>query len=238
MENNLFFRWLTSSLGKKVVMALTGLFLCLFLGEHLYTNLLLYAGDGGVRFNEASHTMVHTLLIRIIEVVLFGAILVHVVQAVKLTGENNKARPKRYKVSGVSETSSWFSRNMLPTGLVILFFLIVHLRNFFLPYRILGTVGDGPEHAVTLAQEVASAFTNPLYSLLYLAGIVCLALHLNHGFQAAFSSLGLSDRKYGDILKAAGTGYAALIGLGFSSFPILFFLSSQMGWDLLVWNVQ
>jgi succinate dehydrogenase / fumarate reductase cytochrome b subunit len=236
MENNLFFRWLTSSLGKKVVMALTGLFLCVFLCEHLYTNLLLYAGDGGIRFNEASHTMVHTLLIRIIEVVLFGAILVHIVQAVTLTTENSKARPKRYAVNGVDETSSWFSRNMLPTGLVILFFLIVHLRNFFLPYRILGTVGDGPDFDLTLAQEVASAFTNPFYSALYLAGIVCLALHLNHGFQAAFSSLGLSNRKYGEMLKAAGTGFAVLIGLGFSSFPILFFLSSKLGWDLLLWN--
>lgn len=236
MENNLFFRWLSSSLGKKVVMALTGLFLCVFLGEHLYTNLLLYAGDGGARFNEASHAMVHTLIIRIIEVVLFVALFVHVVQAVTLTGQNGKARPKRYAVSGASETSSWFSRNMLPTGLVVLFFLIVHLRNFFVPYRILGSVGDGPQFQVTLAQEVASAFTNPFYSALYLVGVICLGLHLNHGFQAAFASLGLSNRKYGELWKAAGTGFASLIVLGFSSFPISFFLSSKLGVDLLLWS--
>jgi len=235
MENNLFFRWLNSSLGKKVVMALTGLFLCVFLLEHLYTNLLLYAGDGGVRFDEASHQMVHTLLIRIIEFVLFGAIIVHVVQALRLTGENSKARPKKYAVDGTSETSDWFSRNMLPTGGVVLFFIIVHLRMYFLEYRVLYNVGGDGQ--LTLAQEVATSLANPLYAVLYLIGVLCLALHVNHGFHAGLHSLGLSNRKYGDIWKKAATGYATLIFLGFSSFPILFFLSGALGWDLLNWSV-
>lgn len=236
MENNVFFRWLGSSIGKKVVMSLTGLFLCVFLTEHLYTNLLLYAGDGGVRFNEASHTMVHTLIIRIIEVVLFGAFFVHIAQSLRLTRENRAARPKKYAVDGTTETSSWFSRNMLPTGGVVLFFLIVHLRNFFLPYRILGSVGDEPGQ-LTLAQEVSSSFTNPFYVGIYLLGVLCLALHLNHGFQSAFQTLGLSDRKYATLWKAAGTGFAILVGVGFGSFPILFFATSQMGVDLLSWSL-
>lgn len=235
MENNLFFRWLSSSIGKKVVMALTGLFLCVFLCEHLYTNLLLYSGDGGVRFNEASDEMVHTLLVRIIEFVLFGAIIVHAFQAVRLTLENNKARPRRYAVNGVSQTSNWFSRNMLPTGGVVLFFLIVHLRNFFLEYRILGSVGGIDQR--TLAQEVVAALANPLYAVLYIIGVVCLALHLNHGFHSALQSLGLSNRKYGEIWKKSATGFALLMLVGFGSFPILFFLSGQLGWDLLNWNV-
>lgn len=236
MENNLFFRWLNSSLGKKVVMALTGLFLCVFLTEHLYTNLLLFAGDGGVRFNEASHQMVHTLLIRIIEVVLFGAIVVHAAQAVRLTLENNKARPRKYAVNGTSETSDWFSRNMLPTGGVVLFFIIVHLRMFFLEYRVLDNVGG--EGQRTLAQEVVQALENPAYAVLYLFGVFCLALHLNHGFHAALHSLGLSNRKYHDLWKKAATGFAGLILVGFSSFPILFFLSGVFGWDLLNRNVM
>jgi succinate dehydrogenase / fumarate reductase cytochrome b subunit len=235
MENNLFFRWLSSSIGKKVVMALTGLFLCVFLLEHLYTNLLLYAGDGGVRFNEASHQMVHTLLIRIIEFVLFGAIIVHVVQALRLTGENRKARPKKYAVDGTSETSDWFSRNMLPTGGVVLFFIIVHLRMYFLEYRVLDNVGGVGQR--TLAEEVAESLAHPAYAAIYLVGVFCLALHLNHGFHAALHSLGLSNRKYGDLWKKTATAYAALIFVGFSSFPILFFLSGALGWDLLNWNV-
>jgi len=236
MENNLFFRWLNSSIGKKVVMALTGLFLCVFLLEHLYTNLLLYAGDGGVRFNEASHDMVHTLLIRIIEVVLFGAIVVHVVQALRLTGENSKARPRKYAVNGTSETSDWFSRNMLPTGGVVLFFIIVHLRMYFLEYRVLDNVGGDGQ--LTLAQEVAGSLENPLYALLYLIGVFCLALHVNHGFHAALNSIGLSNRKYHELWKKAATGYATLIFIGFSSFPVLFFLSGALGWDLLNWNIK
>ena len=235
MENNLFFRWLNSSLGKKVVMALTGLFLCVFLTEHLYTNLLLYAGDGGVRFNEASHQMVHTLLIRIIEVVLFAAIVVHAVQAFRLTAENSNARPKKYAVNGTSETSDWFSRNMLPTGGVVLFFIIVHLRMYFLEYRVLDNVGGAGQR--TLAEEVAESFGNPLYAALYVIGVTCLALHLNHGFHAALNSLGLSNRKYHEIWKKAATGFATLVFVGFSSFPILFFLSATLGWDLLNWNV-
>jgi succinate dehydrogenase / fumarate reductase cytochrome b subunit len=235
MEHNLFFRWLSSSLGKKVVMALTGLFLCVFLSEHLYTNLLLYSGDGGERFNEASHQMVHTLLVRIIEFVLFGAIVVHAVQAVRLTVENRNARPRKYAVDGTSQTSDWFSRNMLPTGSVVLFFIIVHLRMFFLPYRILDTVG-GPSQ-LTLAQEVSGALENPLYAVLYLAGVICLALHLNHGVHAALHSLGLSNRKYSELWKKAASGFALLILVGFSSFPILFFVSGQLGWNLLSWNV-
>lgn len=236
MENNLFFRWLNSSLGKKVVMALTGLFLCVFLLEHLYTNLLLYAGDGGVRFNEASHAMVHTLIIRIIEVVLFAAIIVHVVQAFRLTGQNSSARPRKYAVDGTSETSDWFSRNMLPTGGVVLFFIIVHLRMYFLEYRVLDNVGG--EGQLTLAQEVSGSLENPLYAVLYLIGVLCLALHLNHGFHAALNSLGLSNRKYHALWKKAATGFATLIFVGFSSFPILFFLSGALGWDLLNWNIK
>jgi succinate dehydrogenase / fumarate reductase, cytochrome b subunit len=234
MENSLLFHFLTSSLGKKTLMALTGLFLCLFLCEHLYTNLLLYAGDGGVRFNEASESMVRNLLIRTVEIVLFLAIIGHTVQALRLTRNNSAARSHKYAVN-VTNTSSWFSRNMLPTGAIILVFIIVHLSNFFVPYRIEGSVGHGADR-LTLAQTVASALSNPWYAGLYLLGVLFLALHLNHGFQSAFHTLGLNNRRYANLLKAAGTGFALLIGFGFGSFPVTFYLSSELGYDLLNWN--
>jgi succinate dehydrogenase / fumarate reductase cytochrome b subunit len=197
---------------------------------------LLFAGDGGVRFNEASEAMVKNLLVRLVEVVLFAAIIGHAVQAVILTRDNNAARPKRYAVLRTDQTSSWFSRSMFPTGGVILFFIIVHLRQFFVPYRIQGIVGHGDEQA-TLAQEVTAALSNPGYAAIYLLGVLCLALHLNHGFQSGFQTLGLNNRRYADMWKAAGTGFAILIGLGFASFPIAFYLSSAMGYDLLSWNL-
>lgn len=229
-------KFLFSSLGQKVIMACTGLFLSFFLVEHLYTNLLLYAGDGGAAFNEASHNMVHSLIIRIIEVVLFTAILIHIWQAIQLTRQNAQARPVAYSVSKVNETSSWFSRNMGFTGSMIFFFTIVHLYNFFLPYRITGEIGG--EAAETVAQEVAEAMSNPGYALLYVVAVGFLSFHLNHGFQSAFQTLGVNNKKYAPLLKIFGSFFAFIVvGLGFASFPILFYLSHIAGFDLLNWNI-
>ncbi|MGL4599420.1 MAG: succinate dehydrogenase cytochrome b subunit [Bacteroidia bacterium] len=227
-------KFLTSSLGKKTVMAMTGLFLCIFLLEHLYTNVQLFFGDGGKSFDEASHGMVHSIIIRIIEVVLFFSIIVHVYQAVVLTKNNSDARPVKYAVNGVSKTSNWFSRNMFLTGSIILFFTVVHLYNFFLPYRITGEVVEPAEQGEHLAERVAAALTNPYYAALYLISVLFLAFHLNHGFQSAFQTLGASTKKYVPILKMAGTAFAILIGIGFASFPILFFI---FGEEFLNWNL-
>lgn len=229
-------QYLQSSIGKKTVMAASGLFLVIFLLEHLYTNVHIFFGDGGKEFNDASHSMVHSILIRIVEVVLFVAIVVHVIQALMLTGQNSKARPVKYAVSGVSQTSSWFSRNMLLTGSIIFFFIVVHLYNFFVPYRVTGTV-NGPEDLTNnLAISVAEALGNPIYAGLYLISVLFLAFHLNHGFQSAFQTLGLNNRRYAPLWKTAGSALAfGVFGLGFASFPILFYLSKVMEWDLLNW---
>lgn len=227
-------KFLTSSLGKKAVMAATGLFLILFLVEHLYTNLTLFYGDGGVEFNETSHAMVHMLIIRIIEVVLFLAIILHVVQAIILTKQNNAARPVKYAIE-TSETSSWISRNMGLTGSIIFFFIVVHLYNFFVPYRITGEVGG--DSTVTLAQKTADALGNPVYAGLYLLSVIILAWHISHGFQSAFQSLGLNNKKYTPILKMVSKGFAVLMGLGFAAFPILFYVAHAMGKNLLTWGM-
>jgi succinate dehydrogenase / fumarate reductase, cytochrome b subunit len=226
-------KFLTSSLGKKAVMAATGLFLCLFLVEHLYTNVSLFYGDGGVEFNETSHSMVHMLIIRIIEIVLFAAIVIHVVQAVVLTKQNSNARPVKYAIDGASTTSSWISRNMGLTGSVILFFIVVHLYNFFVPYRVTDTVGH--EGQQTLAQNVAEAMGNPMYAGLYLISVIILAWHISHGFHSAFQSLGLNNKKYTPVLKKVSAGFAILMGIGFASFPIIFFAAKMMNFDILNW---
>src|SRR5579872_7168701 len=167
--------YLTSSIGKKVTMAATGLFLCVFLIEHIYGNVLLYFNDGGAAFNEYSHSAVRNILIRIVEIFLFAAIILHVMQAIMITRENNKARPVKYAVATSSEGSSWFSRNMGITGSVIFFFIVVHLYQFFLPYRITHEMGGQ-----NLAQMVKDAFHNPYYAGIYLVGVTFLFFHLNH----------------------------------------------------------
>jgi succinate dehydrogenase / fumarate reductase cytochrome b subunit len=228
-------KFLTSSLGKKAVMAASGLFLCLFLVEHLYTNVSLFYGDGGVEFNETSHSMVHMLIIRIIEIVLFAAIVVHVIQATVLTKQNSDARPVKYAIDGASTTSSWISRNMGLTGSVILFFIVVHLYNFFVPYRVTDAVGH--EGQQTLAQNVAEAMGNPLYAGIYLVSIILLAWHISHGFGSAFHTLGLNNKKYTPVLKKASAGFAILMGIGFAAFPIAFFIAKMMNFNLLTWGM-
>ena len=226
-------KFLNSSIGKKTVMALSGGFLILFLLEHLYTNVSIFYGDGGASFNEASHSMVRMLLIRIIEIILFLAVFVHVAQALNLTRENSKARPIKYAVDGTSETSSWISRNMGFTGSIIFFFLVLHMYNFFVPYRITGVVGG--EGADSVANSVATALGNPIYAGIYLLSVIVLAMHLSHAVLSACHTLGLNNKKYFPILEKVSLGFALLMGIGFGSFPILFYGAKIMGKDLLNW---
>lgn len=203
-------------------MAATGLFLCVFLVEHLYGNMLLFYTDGGEAFIEYSHTLVHSLFIRIVEVFLFAAIIIHVVQAINLTKKNAEARPVKYAVYKVGETSNWFSRNMGLTGSLIFFFIVVHLWHFFVPYRITGTVGG--EDQMNVAQAVKEAFQSGWYVLLYVVSVLVLSFHLNHGFQSAFQTLGMNNKKYAPILTTAGSVFSfGIVFLGFASIPVLFY---------------
>jgi succinate dehydrogenase / fumarate reductase, cytochrome b subunit len=211
-------QYLLSSIGKKVVMACTGLFLCVFLIEHIYGNVLLYAGDDGSAFNEYSHSACHNIIIRIVEVFLFAAIIIHVLQAILITRENSIARPIKYAVPTSHAGSSWFSRNMGITGSIIFFFIVIHLYNFFLPYRIT-TMPD----SVTLAMLTKAKFQNPYYVAIYVIGVTFLFFHLLHGFRSAFHTLGANNKKYTPLWKATGTGFALLMWIGFISFPILFY---------------
>ena len=205
-----------SSVGRKLLMALTGIFLCLFLLEHLYGNLLLYKFDAGKAFNEYTETLTGNIIIRTIEYVLFAAVIIHILDALMLTIRNRKARPVPYAMSRQSQNSTWFSRNMGITGSVILFFFVVHLRSFFFPHRF-----GAPEE--TMAYDVAEAFQVSWYTALYIFSMVLLGAHLNHGFQSAFQTLGLSNHKYHQPIKYAGTLFALIMMVGFASFPIMFY---------------
>lgn len=203
-------------------MAATGLFLCLFLVEHLYSNLLLFYNDGGAAFVEWSHTLVHSLFIRIVEVFLFLAIVLHVVQAIYLTRQNRGARPIPYSTYKVNETSNWFSRNMGLTGALIFFFIAVHIWQFFVPYRITHEIGE--EGQLNVAQVIKEAFQNGWYVLIYVVATAILSFHLNHGFQSAFHTFGLNNKKYEKILSLTGSFFAfVIVFIGFSSIPVLFY---------------
>ena len=205
-----------TTIGRKILMALTGLFLITFLVEHLYGNLLLYKMDGGVSFDDYSEFMAGNMIIRTVEYVLFAAILIHAVDGLLITIANRKARPQTYEVNRQTRNSTWFSRNMGLTGAVILFFLVVHLRHFFFVFRF----GHLEE---TMAQYVVNSFQIPWYSSLYVFSMMLLGMHLNHGFQSAFQTLGLNNKKYNGPIKYAGTFVALLFMIGFASFPVILY---------------
>ncbi len=198
-------------------MALTGLFLSIFLLEHLYGNLLLYKIDAGLAFNDYSAWMAGNMLIRTVEFGLFAGFLIHIIDGLFLTLQNRKARPIRYAVSQQTGNSTWFSRNMGLTGSVIFVFLVIHMRTFFFPHRVMHSAEN------SMAYDVAVAFQANWYAALYLLSMVILGAHLNHGFQSAFHTVGASNKNYKKTIRIIGTIFALIIMVGFASFPIMFY---------------
>lgn len=212
----------SSSLGRKVVMGLTGLFLCSFLIVHLIGNLALFNSDVSAAqqaFNEYTKFMSSNPLIRVSEILLVIGFIAHIADAIMLTKANKKARPVQYAMD--KKKSTWYSRNMGMTGSLILAFLILHLSTYYVVYKFgnPGIDGNGLKDMYTI---VINSFDQVWYTLVYIVCLVILGLHLNHGFQSAFQSMGLNHPKYTPIIKKAGTAFAALITIGFLSFPIYF----------------
>ncbi len=211
-------RMFYTSVGRKLLMALTGLFLCTFLVEHLYGNLQLYKLDGGKAFNEYTEFMTGNMLIRTVEYLLFAGIILHALDGFMLTMANRRARPVRYEVNRQSQNSTWFSRNMGLTGSIVFVFLVIHLREFFFAHRF----GAATE---SMAVSVANAFSTAWYASLYIVAMLILGAHLNHGFQSSFQTLGLNNIRYMKNLKFIGTLFAMIIMIGFASFPVMFYFN-------------
>lgn len=209
-----------SSVTKKIVMAVAGLFLISFLMVHLGINLLMLRSDNGAMFMEAVHFMTTNPLIKIFEVVLFGGFAIHIIFGVILQIYNWIARPNRYKVEGFSQTS-FFSKYMIHTGAIIFIFLSIHFTNFY--FVKLGLVdppaGVKPHDFYTMAQLL---FASDFYSVLYIVLMVFLGFHLQHAFQSAFQTLGLVHGKYTPFIKAVGTFYAIVVPAGFAVIPVYF----------------
>jgi succinate dehydrogenase / fumarate reductase cytochrome b subunit len=207
-----------SSVGKKILMSLAGLFLCSFLVIHLSGNLALFRNDGGEAFNHYSEFMAHNPVIRSTEILLVVGFVLHMFLGILLWFKNRAARPEKYSSYKLSDNTPLASRTTMLSGSVILFFLIVHLRQFFLPSRFFGETN--------MYRLVVEAFANPLYDLLYIISLVLLAYHLKHAFQSAFQTLGLRKGKYIVLFDAVAVIFWLLIPIGFASMPIYFFLST------------
>ena len=214
----------TSSLGKKYVMSLTGLFLCSFLVIHLTGNLLTLIPDGGLTFNAFTHFMEHNILIRTIEILLFAGFIIHILQSIITTIQNNRARPQKYAVKPGNSNSAWNSRNMGILGTIIFIFLVIHLRDFFYELRYHGdqftTDANGN---VNLFHRVVETFAMLPYTALYVIGMIGLGFHLWHGFPSAFRSLGLMHSKYTPAIKFIGKFYTIIITTGFIVIPLYWY---------------
>jgi succinate dehydrogenase / fumarate reductase, cytochrome b subunit len=212
----------SSSVGKKLIMSLAGLFLISFLLVHLGINLLIFK-ESPESFNKAAHFMGTNIIIKMMEIVLFGGFLLHMIYGAIVSLQNWLARPIGYKKIHNSQTS-FFSKYMLHTAVVLTIFLVLHLLDFYIKAKFQGDVeevyyGDKPYH--NLALLVIERFQMGWVVIIYLVALLGLGFHLHHGFQSAFQTLGLNHPLYTPVIKAVGLIYSIAVTLGFMSIPIL-----------------
>lgn len=213
---------LNSSLGKKLVMATTGLFLVIFLVAHLAGNVSLLFNDGGVAFNTYAHFMKHNTLIQASEVILFLGFIFHIVQGIQTVMANKAARPTGYAMSSQSKVENKNSKYMGPFGIVILAFLILHLFDFFrFKYFAASPMMPGTDIPDLYNIVVSTYQGSIIHVIIYPIAMLVIGFHLNHGFQSAFQSLGLNHPKYTPTIKCIGTAYSIIVPLAFALIPIL-----------------
>lgn len=221
-----FTQTLTGSIGKKLLMSLTGLFLILFLVVHLAGNLQLLFNDNGQAFNTYAAGMASNLFIKVVSYGNFFFILVHVIDGIILTRQNRAARNVRYAVSTKDTKSSWASKNMALLGIITLIFILAHLRGFWYEFKF-GAIPfvsyDGVEYK-NVYEIVSEAFSFLPFVVFYVVCMIFLAFHLSHGFASAFQSLGLNHKKYTPAIEKLGLIYSILIPFGFALIPILMYL--------------
>ncbi|MFO7574562.1 MAG: succinate dehydrogenase cytochrome b subunit [Bacteroidales bacterium] len=210
-------RVLYSSISKKFVMALAGLFILTFLPVHLVINLMLL-NDDPEPFNKTAHFMASFPVIKVVEVLLFLAIMVHIVYGILLQIQNWMARPVGYKVINRSKTSP-FSRFMIWTGGSIFIFLILHFFNFY--FIKLGLVEGDPENFYAIAHQL---FKIPIYNIIYWVCFIVLGFHLYHAFYSAFQTLGLNHRIWTPVVRVVALIYAVLIPLAFAYIPFVIWI--------------
>ncbi|MFD0761715.1 succinate dehydrogenase cytochrome b subunit [Lutibacter aestuarii] len=205
--------FLSSSIARKVAMALSALFLIFFLIIHLAVNITsLFSED---LFNELSHFMGTNSLVQFaLQPVLIFGVVFHFVMGFVLELKNRKARNIKYTKFNGAASASWMSRNMAISGGVILIFIVIHFIDFWIPEINHKYVEFLPEDPTRYFGELQHKFMSPVKVGIYVVAFVLLALHLLHGFQSAFQSIGFNN-KYTKCVKNLGVIYSIIIPLGF-----------------------
>ena len=213
-----------SSIGRKFAMAFSALFLMIFLLQHLIINITAVCSPE--MFNELSHFMGTNPLVQFIaQPILVFAVVFHFIMGMYLEFKNRAARPIAYKSYKGNANSSWMSRNMAISGLVILAFLVLHFIDFWFPEMNYKFVEMGPEDPTRYYGHLLSKFSNPARVIAYVVAFVLLSLHLLHGFGSAFQSMG-QNNKYIDSLKKFGVFYSIAVPLGFIVIAISLYVTT------------
>lgn len=221
---------LASSVGRKILMSLTGVVMFGFVVGHLVGNLQLLSGDADI-FNRYGHFLVSLGgLLVLVELFLISCLVIHVVTALQIVWGKRKARPQAYasqKSAGGKSRKSLGSSTMIYTGLLVLVFIVIHVRTFkYGPAEAEGyvTTIDGVE-VRDLHRLVVEKFQHIEWVVGYVAAMILLGVHLSHAFWSAFQSLGFYHERYTPVLYSAGRALAVLISLGFLIIPIWIYFS-------------
>jgi succinate dehydrogenase / fumarate reductase, cytochrome b subunit len=224
--------FLNSSIGKKFLMSLSGLFLISFLLVHLIVNSMILFDPTGNLFNQAAHFMGSNPIIKIVEPVLAIGFILHIIYAGILTLKNQWARPVDYNRQNAGNSSTWASRNMFVLGSLVLIFLIIHISNFFWKIKFAGSdllEGSGIDGVENTYKLVTTLFIEWWWiDIFYVIGAVVLGLHLTHAFWAAFQTLGLSDNRWRRRLNVLGWAYTIIVAGGFAIIPLWVKISSMI----------
>ena len=214
---------LSSTILQKVAMALSGLFLMLFLLQHFAINITSVFSE--TVFNQFSHFMGTNALVQfVLQPILIFGVIFHFVMGFILDIHNRRSRGTRYAVYKGNANASWVSRNMLISGGTVLAFLALHFYDFWVPEMNYKYIEVLPEDPNRYYKELVHKFENLTRVILYVVSFIFLALHLSHGFSSAFQSVGLNN-KYTPVLKSIGKVYAIGIPSVFAFIAVFNFLN-------------
>ncbi len=210
---------------QKIIIALTGLFLCLFLAVHLSANFILLWPEEVSQdmYNSYSTFLRESPLIKLVAYLLYLSLLFHIIYAFIVTVKNWRAKPDKYVMNKTSQNSSWASQNMGLLGMLILIFIVIHMANFWARIKLgLGeSVGMDLAGNVDVYQVADALFQQPFYVLFYSILAIPLWFHLHHGLKSAFMTMGVHHKYTLKILSKISFIYALVISLGFGIIPII-----------------
>tara|TARA_Y100001970_G_C14116769_1_gene794017 strand:- start:196 stop:867 length:672 start_codon:yes stop_codon:yes gene_type:complete len=218
--------YFSSSIGRKQMIAVTGIVMVLFLFGHLSGNLLIFKGPDALNgYSEFLHSLGGLLWVA--RLGLIGSVLLHIGLIVQLVLENRRARPQSYYTELHADTRSWFTKTMRLTGVLLLVYIVWHLVDYtFTPAHTLNATVNG--EYLGLYGLVYNSFLNPVRSAFYLVSMLAVGFHLSHGIQSVFQTFGLLNSTRLKRIKNISVAVGVLVTIGYASIPIYVMIHSYM----------